>query len=29
MDFDLTPEQDELRAAVRAFAQEIVAPAAA
>jgi short-chain 2-methylacyl-CoA dehydrogenase len=29
VDFDLTPEQDELRAAVRAFAQEIVAPAAA
>jgi short-chain 2-methylacyl-CoA dehydrogenase len=29
VDFDLTPEQDELRAAVRAFAQEIVGPAAA
>ncbi|MGA9159376.1 MAG: acyl-CoA dehydrogenase family protein [Actinomycetota bacterium] len=29
MDFDLTPEQDELRAAVRAFAEEVVAPAAA
>ena len=29
MDFDLTPEQDELRTAVRAFAEEVVAPAAA
>ncbi len=29
MDFDLTPEQDELRSAVRAFAEEVVAPAAA
>ena len=29
MDFDLTPEQEELRAAVRAFAEEVVAPAAA
>ena len=26
MDFDLTPEQDELRTAVRAFAEEVVAP---
>ena len=29
MDFELTPEQQELQAAVRAFAQEVVAPAAA
>jgi len=29
MDFDLTPEQEELKAAVRAFAEEVVAPAAA
>jgi len=29
MDFDLTPEQEELKATVRAFAEEVVAPAAA
>jgi short-chain 2-methylacyl-CoA dehydrogenase len=29
VDFDLTPEQNDLRAAVRAFAEEVVAPAAA
>ena len=29
MDFDLTPEQNDLRAAVRAFAEEVVAPAVA
>jgi alkylation response protein AidB-like acyl-CoA dehydrogenase len=29
VDFDLTPEQDELRSAVRAFAEDVVAPAAA
>ncbi|HKE53800.1 MAG TPA: acyl-CoA dehydrogenase family protein [Actinomycetota bacterium] len=29
MDFELTPEQQELQAAVRAFAEEVVAPAAA
>jgi short-chain 2-methylacyl-CoA dehydrogenase len=29
VDFELTPEQQELRAAVRAFAEEVVAPAAA
>ena len=29
MDFDLTQEQEDLRAAVRAFAEEVVAPAAA
>jgi alkylation response protein AidB-like acyl-CoA dehydrogenase len=29
VDFDLTPEQDELRAAVRLFAEGVVAPAAA
>lgn len=29
MDFDLTPEQEQLKAAVRAFAEEVVAPAAA
>lgn len=29
MDFDLTPEQEELKAAVRAFAEEVVSPAAA
>jgi short/branched chain acyl-CoA dehydrogenase len=29
VDFELTPEQQELQAAVRAFAQEVVAPAAA
>jgi alkylation response protein AidB-like acyl-CoA dehydrogenase len=29
MDFELTPEQRELQAAVRAFAEEVVAPAAA
>ena len=28
MDFDLTAEQQELRAVVRAFADEVVAPAA-
>ena len=29
MDFELTPEQQDLQAAVRAFAEEVVAPAAA
>ncbi len=29
MDFDLTQEQEDLRAAVRAFAEDVVAPAAA
>jgi len=29
VDFELTPEQQELQAAVRAFAEEVVAPAAA
>ena len=29
MDFDLTQEQEDLRAAVRSFAEEVVAPAAA
>src|SRR5205823_2294795 len=28
MDFDLTPEQDEFRSSVRAFAEEVIAPRA-